>query len=142
MLFWLFGVVLFLAYANGSNDTFKGVATLFGSRTTSYRKALWWAVLTTMAGSLTTVFLSGRLVQIFSGKGLVPDAVLQDPAFLTAVGLGAAGTVMLATRAGFPISTTHALVGSLVGAGLIMDRSVDWGRLGQGFLVTFDSESH
>ena len=36
-------VTLFLAYANGANDNFKGVATLFGSRTTNYRRALWWA---------------------------------------------------------------------------------------------------
>jgi len=49
---------------------------------------------------------------------LVPDAVLADPRFVSAVGLAAAGTVFLATRFGFPISTTHALVGGLVGAGL------------------------
>ncbi len=36
----LFG--LFLAYANGANDNFKGVATLYGSGTTSYKKALIW----------------------------------------------------------------------------------------------------
>ena len=34
----LFG--LFLAYANGANDNFKGVATLYGSGTTSYKRAL------------------------------------------------------------------------------------------------------
>jgi len=32
--------VLFLAFANGANDNFKGVATLFGSGTARYRKAL------------------------------------------------------------------------------------------------------
>lgn len=32
-----------LAYANGANDNFKGVATLFGSGTTPYRSALVWA---------------------------------------------------------------------------------------------------
>jgi phosphate/sulfate permease len=37
----LFG--LFLAYANGANDNFKGVATLYGSGTTSYKRALLWA---------------------------------------------------------------------------------------------------
>ena len=39
--------VFCLAYANGANDNFKGVATLLGSGTTSYRKALLWATLTT-----------------------------------------------------------------------------------------------
>ena len=43
--------VLFLAYSNGANDNFKGVATLFGSGTASYRTALVWATLTTLAGS-------------------------------------------------------------------------------------------
>lgn len=31
---------IFLAYTNGANDNFKGVATLFGSGTTDYKKAL------------------------------------------------------------------------------------------------------
>lgn len=43
--------VLLLAYANGANDNFKGVATLFGSATASYRRALAWGTLTTLAGS-------------------------------------------------------------------------------------------
>ena len=38
--------VLFLAYSNGANDNFKGVATLFGSRTCGYRTALAWATAT------------------------------------------------------------------------------------------------
>ena len=45
--------VLFVAYANGANDNFKGVATLFGSGTTGYRGALAWGTLTTFAGSIT-----------------------------------------------------------------------------------------
>jgi PiT family inorganic phosphate transporter len=53
MLSWaILGAVLFLAYANGANDNFKGVATLLGSRTAGYRKALSWATVTTLAGSL------------------------------------------------------------------------------------------
>jgi PiT family inorganic phosphate transporter len=110
--------VLWLAYANGANDNFKGVATLFGSGTTDYRRALWWATGATFLGSLTALALGAALIKTFSGKGLVPDATVADPAFLTAVAAGAGGTVLLATRFGFPISTTHALVGALVGAGL------------------------
>ncbi len=53
----LFG--LFLAYANGANDNFKGVATLYGSGTTSYKRALLWATVTTFLGS-TTALLSPR----------------------------------------------------------------------------------
>lgn len=108
---------LFLAYANGANDNFKGVATLYGSGTASYRCALALATLATLLGSLTSLLLAQALLAVFSGKGLVPDALLQTPPFSLAVGLGAAATVLLATWLGFPISTTHALTGALVGAG-------------------------
>src|SRR5690242_14727763 len=111
--------VLFLAYSNGANDNFKGVATLFGSGTASYRGALVWATITTLAGSLLALYLAGGLVEAFKGKGLVPDEVTQQPAFLLAVSLGAALTVLLATLTGLPVSTTHALTGGLVGAGLL-----------------------
>jgi PiT family inorganic phosphate transporter len=110
--------VLFLAYSNGANDNFKGVATLFGSGTCSYRQALAWATITTLAGSLLALYLAGGLVDSFKGKGLVPDDVTREPAFLLAVSFGAASTVLLATWFGLPVSTTHALTGGLVGAGL------------------------
>ncbi len=135
MLAWLLVTTLFLAYANGANDNFKGVATLFGSRTTDYRRALWWATLTTFAGSCAALLLSGGLVRAFSGKGLVPDALTQQPAFLFAVGAGAALTVLAATLTGFPISTTHALTGALVGAGLVSAGSVNVAKLGQSFFL-------
>lgn len=64
--------VCFLAYSDGSNDNFKGVATLFGSDPTSYRRALAWATATTLAGAVCSIFLAETLVKNFSGKGLVP----------------------------------------------------------------------
>ncbi|MBI2104393.1 MAG: inorganic phosphate transporter [Candidatus Omnitrophica bacterium] len=131
MSWWLLVVVAFLAYANGANDNFKGVATLFGSRTADYRKALWWATGTTLAGSWAAALLSGGLVRTFSGKGLVPDVLTTQPAFLLAVGLGAASTVLMATATGLPISTTHAMTGALVGAGLVSAGTVHYTRLGQ-----------
>jgi inorganic phosphate transporter, PiT family len=109
---------LFVAYVNGANDNFKGVATLFGSGTTGYRKALIWATLTTLAGSAVAIVASAELIQSFSGRGLVPDALTRDPHFLVAAGTGAALTVLLASLTGIPVSTTHALVGGLIGAGL------------------------
>ena len=113
----LLAAILFLAYTNGANDNFKGVATLFGSRTASYRTALAWATATTCAGSLAALLMSQGLVKVFSGTGLVPEAFTGQPHFLLAVGLGAAWTVFCATLTGFPVSTTHALTGALVGAG-------------------------
>src|SRR4051812_10002332 len=110
---------LFLAYANGANDNFKGVATLYGSGTTSYRTALAWATLTTLAGSLLAIWTSAALVKQFGGRGLVPEDVAASMRFVLSIGLAAALTVLLATFLGFPISTTHALTGALVGAGLV-----------------------
>ncbi|MBI2821460.1 MAG: inorganic phosphate transporter [Acidobacteria bacterium] len=135
MTFWLVVAVLFLAYANGANDNFKGVATLFGSRTTSYRHALGWATAATLAGSCAAVFLSGRLIKAFSGDGLVPAALAGDPAFLVAVGLGGALTVLLAALTGWPISTTHALTGALAGAGLAGAGSIRVAALGATFFL-------
>jgi PiT family inorganic phosphate transporter len=86
---------LLLAYANGANDNFKGVATLLGSRTTDYRRALLWATLTTALGSLTALILSRELLRAFTGKGLVPPAVVGDPVFPAAVALAAGLTVLL-----------------------------------------------
>lgn len=116
---WLpIAVALFVVYWNGANDNFKGFATVWGSETLDYRRALLLATLATIAGSLASWWLAGTLAQQFSGRGLVPDAVANAPQFIAAVGLGAAFTILLATRLGLPISTTHALIGGLVGAGL------------------------
>ncbi|MGQ0531712.1 MAG: inorganic phosphate transporter [Caulobacteraceae bacterium] len=109
---------VFLAFANGANDNFKGFATVWGSNALGYRAALLWASFATAAGSVVSVVLASGLTRQFSGKGLVGDAVIADPAFLAAVAAGAAITVLAATRAALPISTTHALIGGLLGAGL------------------------
>lgn len=108
-----------VAYANGANANFKGVASLFGSGTTSYRTALNWGNLTTAAGAVSAIFLAGHLLKAFSGKGLVEDALISDPSFLLAVAIGAAATGSLATWLGFPVSSTHAHTGGLVGAGMV-----------------------
>jgi len=127
---------LLLAYGNGANDNFKGVATLFGSGTTSYRRALLWASVTTALGSVTALVLAHGLLASFSGKGLVPPEVVNNPVFPAAVALSAGLTVLLATRLGFPISTTHALIGALVGAGLATSGAgVNTSKLATGFVL-------
>ena len=118
---WLvIATVVFLAYSNGSNDNFKGVATIYGSGTASYRRALAWATAATLAGSMLTLVLAAGLITTFSAKGLVSDALAASPAFLGAAALGAALTVLLASLVGLPVSTTHALTGALTGAGFEM----------------------
>ena len=136
MLIAIFLAACLLAFTNGANDNFKGVASLYGSGTARFRTALGWGTATTFAGAIAAIFLAGRLMKGFSGKGLVPDALTQSPAFLLAVALGAALTVLLATRLGFPISTTHALTGALAGAGLAAsDHTVNFSALGSGFAL-------
>lgn len=115
----LFISVCFLAYANGANDNFKGVASLFGSGMLNYRQALTWATLTTLAGSIAALFLAQTLLVTFSGKGLAPDELIHTLPFMIAVAGGAGMTVILATRCGFPISTTHALLGAMAGSTLL-----------------------
>lgn len=104
-----------LAYANGANDNWKGVATLHGSGAMSFRAALILATVATVLGSATSIVLADGLLQGFSGKGLVPDELTTTPAFLAAVALAGAVTILLATRLGLPTSTTHALTGALLG---------------------------
>jgi PiT family inorganic phosphate transporter len=127
--------VLCLAYANGANDNFKGVATLFGSGTTDYRRALRWATITTLLGSLTAVFLAETLLKSFTGKGLVDTELAASVDYGAAVALGAGLTVLLATRIGMPISTTHSLVGTLLGAGWAAGSAINLQQLGSGFVA-------
>lgn len=136
MLILLFLAACFLAYSNGANDNFKGVASLYGSKTTSYRTALTWATITQLAGSVTSIFLAQALLKKFSGKGLVPETLVTSEHFLLAVALGAAITVILATVTGFPVSTTHALTGAMVGCGLLaVGNGVNFVALQKGFLL-------
>ena len=127
-------VVLMLSYANGANDNFKGVATLFGSGTTDYRRALLWGTATTFLGSVAAFLLAGRLLKNFSGSGLIDDRLVASPSYVSAVALGAGLTVLLATRLGLPVSTTHGLVGALVGAGWAAGSTVNLSQLGWVFL--------
>src|SRR6266568_3308169 len=134
--FLLFLATCFLAYSNGANDNFKGVASLFGSRTCSYRTAISWATITTFAGSIMSIFLAQTLLKRFSGKGIVPDQLVGSEYFLLAVAIGAGLTVILATLIGFPISTTHALTGAIIGCGFIaVGSQVNLAALGSGFVL-------
>ncbi|MGV3663845.1 MAG: inorganic phosphate transporter [Prosthecobacter sp.] len=121
MLILIVIAVAFVAYANGANANFKGVASLFGSGTTSYRTAVNWAAITTAAGCVAALFLAGTMLKAFSGKGLVPDGLTTQPVFLFSVAAGAGAANLLATRLGFPVSTTHMLMGGLLGAGWMAD---------------------
>jgi len=125
------GVACLLAYVNGANDVGKGVATLVGSGTAEYRRALAWGTAWTAAGGLLGAMFAGAMLTTFGNGLLAPGTVTPFAAALAGL-LGAGGWVLLATRSGLPVSTTHALVGSLVGVAAFahgMD-GVRWGTLG------------
>jgi len=128
--------VCFLACSNGANDNFKGVASLYGSGTTDYRTAIGWATVTTFAGSVAAIFLAQALLEKFSGQGLVPDGLVGSEHFLLAVAVSAGITVILATLTGFPISTTHALTGAMLGSGWVaVGSQLHLGVLGHKFVL-------
>jgi PiT family inorganic phosphate transporter len=128
--------VAILSFANGANDNFKGVATIYGSGTASYRTCVVWATITTLAGSVLAPVLAGGLIQTFRAKGLVPDSIAVRPEFLGSAALAAGVVVLSATRFGMPVSTTHALTGGLIGAGLVAaGGDVDLSVLQRGFLA-------
>jgi PiT family inorganic phosphate transporter len=120
-----------LAFANGANDVSKGIATLVGSGVSSDRRALAWGAAWTVVGALGAGFVSRGLVAIFSGSGVL-SAPPGSAAFPAAVGMGAVGWLVVATRTALPVSTTHALIGGLVGAGLMAEgpAGVSWASVG------------
>jgi inorganic phosphate transporter, PiT family len=125
-----------LAFANGANDNGKGVATLVGSGMAKPRLALLWAAITTAVGVAASFWLAGRLLSAFGAPAFLPAEALNGPVALAAL-LGACGWVLLATRCGLPVSTTHAIVGGLAGAGLaaVGPAALEWQSLGRVFLL-------
>ena len=116
-----------LAAANGANDVSKGVATLAGSGVTRYRTAILWGAVSTLAGTLLSGFFAARMLKLFTG-GIV--SATPTPAFILAVICGAAGWVTIATVRRLPVSTTHAIIGSLIGAGVMYaPASVEWAAI-------------
>jgi PiT family inorganic phosphate transporter len=108
-----------LAFANGSNDISKGIATLAGSGVTNYRTAILWGTAWTVVGGVLAVFISSAMVKTFSGiLANAPGADEQSPMLAIAVMTGAMIWVLFASKTGLPVSTTHALVGGLCGVGL------------------------
>ena len=113
-------IVAVLAFANGANDNFKGVATLWGGGELTYRQAWFVANAATLLGAVAAICLGAEVAKTFSGKGVIGVQVLNTTNFALAFAAGAAGTVILATVLRYPISTTHSILGALAGAGLAL----------------------
>lgn len=113
----IFALVLALAYANGTNDVSKAIATLVGSGITNYRAAILWGTFWTMVGAGAAALVASAMVKTFS-QGLVQAGTSIPPTVAMAVLAGAMAWVLCASYTGLPVSTTHALTGAIVGAGV------------------------
>ncbi|TDP88853.1 inorganic phosphate transporter [Labedaea rhizosphaerae] len=129
----VFVLVAALAAVNGSNDVPKGVATLAGAGVTSYRPAILWGTATTLIGCVCSLAVASKMTALFS-KGIITGET--NEAFAVAVLAGACFWVALATVLRLPVSTTHALIGGMVGAGLLLSAGgVSWGAVGNKLVV-------
>lgn len=115
--FVLFALVLALGFANGTNDVSKAIATLVGSGITNYQTAIVWGTVWTVLGACVSGVVASAMVKTFS-SGLIAPGTVTPPTLALAVLTGAMIWVLVASRMSLPVSTTHALMGAIVGAGL------------------------
>ena|SRR3990170_6027704 len=129
-------LVMSVAFFNGANDVSKGVATLHGSGLTGYRGALLWGTVWTAAGGLAAFFIASGLLKVFT-SGIVSEQANPTAAFSVAIAAGVTIWLVLATRAGMPVSTTHAIVGAVCGAALVAlgPSGILWGSLGSKIIL-------
>src|SRR5438445_1200301 len=76
-----FLLVLALAYANGTNDVSKAIATLVGSGVTNYRTAIIWGTIWTVIGACLSAFLANAMLKTFS-RGLIQPGIETPPALM------------------------------------------------------------
>ena len=127
-----FSLAFALAFANGTNDVSKAIATLVGSGVTNYRSAIAWGTVWTIIGAGVAAFVASAMVKTFS-HGLVQAGTIIEPTVTLAVLIGAMVWILFASITGLPVSTTHALTGAIVGTGLVAfaGEGLIWGAIGK-----------
>lgn len=131
---------LFMAFNIGGNDVANSFGTSVGAGTLTMKQALVVAAVFEVSGAV----LAGGSVTETVRSGIVDLDHMQidAPSFayiMMSALLGAAVWLLLATRMGWPVSTTHAIIGGIVGAavttGLVTGTGglamVQWGEIGQ-----------
>ena len=124
---------LFMAWGIGANDVANAMATSVGSKALTIRQAILVAAVFEFLGAV----LAGGEVTSTIRKGIVDTDLLSGTPELLIYGmlaaLLAAGTwLLIASRNGWPVSTTHSIVGAIVGfaaVGIGID-AVQWGKVG------------
>ena len=127
----IFGV--FMAWGVGANDVANAMGTSVGSGAITLKQAIIIAMIFEFAGA----YLAGGEVTATIRKGIIDPLTLQGtPEYLVygmLSALLAAGTwLLIATIVGWPVSTTHSIVGAIVGfaAVAISVDAVNWGKVG------------
>ncbi|MCH7706064.1 MAG: inorganic phosphate transporter [Chloroflexi bacterium] len=105
-------LALAYAYSNGVNDAANAIATVVSTRVLTPMAAIIMGASLNLLGAL-----SGTAVAKTIGKGLVEPAFINEYTVMAAIGASVIW-VLSATRLGFPVSVSHSLVASVVGAGL------------------------
>jgi inorganic phosphate transporter, PiT family len=113
-----FSLAFALAFANGTNDVSKAIATLVGSGVTDYRSAIAWGTVWTVIGAGVAAFVASAMIKAFS-HGLIQAGTIIEPIITLSVLAGAIAWILFASRTELPVSTTHALTGAIVGAGFV-----------------------
>lgn len=127
----LFG--FFMAWGVGANDVANAMGTSVGSKAITIKQAIMIAIVFEFAGA----YLAGGEVTGTIRKGIIdPDIMAANPELLVfgmMSALLAAGIwLLVATMMGWPVSTTHSIVGAIVGfasVGISVD-AVAWGKVG------------
>ena len=130
---WIAGILaLYMAWAIGANDVANAMGTSVGSGALTVGGAIIVAAVLEFAGA----FLAGGHVTDTVRKGMLDLSMMTREQLVYGMlgSLAAAGTLLVvATRFGLPISTTHSIVGAIVGFGAIavgVD-AVKWGKIAQ-----------
>ena len=125
---------LFMAWGIGANDVANAMGTSVGSRALTLKQAIIIAAIFEFAGA----YLAGGEVTSTIRKGIIDPTVLTDTPELLVFGmlsalLAAATWLLIASMKGWPVSTTHSIVGAIVGFGAvgISVDAVAWGKVGQ-----------
>jgi PiT family inorganic phosphate transporter len=124
---------LFMAWGIGANDVANAMATSVGSRALTIYQAVLIAAIFEFLGA----FLAGGEVTATIRKGIIDVSAIAEKPELLVIGmlasLLAAGVwLLVASTLGWPVSTTHSIVGAIVGFAVvgIGPDVVDWGRMG------------